>query len=73
VRLSWIVVLAAGCAAQATGYDAADPTKLTCPCDDAETCYRSSAEVDKRGENAQTGEQLLVLSQCACFEGSMAG
>jgi hypothetical protein len=57
----------------ATGYDPHDPTHLTCPCDDPQTCYDEAAELDKRGETAETGEQLLVLSQCACLEGSLAG
>ncbi|HEY1958282.1 MAG TPA: hypothetical protein VGH28_21845 [Polyangiaceae bacterium] len=61
------------CGPQVTGYDVSDPTKLTCPCDDPDTCYESAAQLDQRGENAETGEKLLELSQCACLEGSYAG
>ncbi len=69
-----LAVTLAACAASATGYDAKDPTKLTCPCDDPRTCYEAAADLDTaRGETAETGEQLLLLAQCACFEGSMAG
>jgi TPR repeat protein len=66
-------VIAFACAPQATGYDASDPTKLTCPCDDPQTCYESAARLDEQGETAETGEQLLELAQCACLEGSFAG
>ncbi len=66
-------ILFCACGAQVTGYDASDPTKLTCPCDDGATCYEAAAQLDKGGETAETGEQLLELSQCACLEGSMAG
>ena len=65
--------IAFACAPQLTGYDASDPTKLTCPCDDPQTCYESAARLDEQGETAETGEQLLELAQCACFEGSVAG
>jgi hypothetical protein len=66
-------VITIGCGAQVTGYDPNDPTHLTCPCDDPDTCYEQAATLDKQGETAETGEKLLELSQCACLEGSFAG
>lgn len=65
----------AACASkQAGGYDAADPTKLSCACGDANECYEAaSALAEDKGENAGTGERLLVFAQCACFEGDPGG
>lgn len=55
------------------GYSASDPGEITCGCHDGQSCYDAAAEVDARGENGSTGEALLYYSQCACFQGSMAG
>jgi hypothetical protein len=72
--MRWAIAVAlVACGAQVTGYDPKDPTHLVCPCDDPQTCYDQAAELDKRGETAETGEELLELSQCACLEGSMGG
>lgn len=64
----------AACAGATPGYDAADPTKITCECHDGESCYEAAAEAgSRRGETDESGEELLYLAQCACFQGSMAG
>jgi len=73
VRALIVAIVPIACGTQVTGYDPNDPTHLTCPCDDPQTCYEQAAELDKQGETAETGEKLLELSQCACLEGSMAG
>jgi hypothetical protein len=64
--------LVSGCAVD--GYDPQAPTKVTCGCGDGDACYQGGAQLaSASGETAETGEQLLYFSQCACFEGSMAG
>ena len=69
-----LIVLVACFGPQVTGYDAADPTRLVCPCDDGDTCYESAAKLaEQQGETAETGEPLLEYAQCACLEGSYAG
>ncbi len=56
------------------GYHPQNPTELTCPCDDGQSCYQMTVELaEQRGETAETGEGLLALAQCACFQGSSAG
>ncbi len=67
-------LLLASCAGKAPGYSASSPTEITCGCHDGATCYDETAALaTKRGENADSAEELLYLSQCACFQGSMAG
>jgi hypothetical protein len=69
-----LVILLASCAGKAPGYSASSPTEITCGCHDGATCYDETAALaTKRGENADSAEELLYLSQCACFQGSMAG
>ena len=56
------------------GYDPDDPTKVVCGCHDGQTCFEAAtALANEKGENAETGEDLLYYTQCACFQGSMAG
>lgn len=63
-----------GCLFSTGGYDADDPTKVTCACGDGVSCYEGAADLaSKKGENAETGEHLLYLAQCACFQGTPAG
>ncbi len=62
------------CAVKAPGYSASSPTQITCGCHDGATWYDETAALaTRRGENADSAEELLYLSQCACFQGSMAG
>jgi TPR repeat protein len=63
------------CAGKAPGYSASSPTEITCGCHDGATfCYDETAALAaKRGENADSAEELLYLSQRACFQESMAG
>jgi hypothetical protein len=64
--------LVAACAAP--GYNPARPTEIVCGCHDGASCYDAVAAVAKaRGENAESGEELLYLAQCACFQESFAG
>lgn len=72
-RAAFAAAALVACFAQRTGYDPKDPTRLVCPCDDADACYGAAAALDQRGETAETGEELLELAQCACLEGSFAG
>jgi hypothetical protein len=66
--------LLAACASDPPGYSATQPTKIVCGCHDGATCYDATAALaSRRGENADTAEELLYLAQCACFQESMAG
>jgi hypothetical protein len=66
----FVVAFVACVHAQQLGYQPSDPGNLVCPCDDADTCYQEAARLDQeKGEKAETAEQLMVYSQCACFEG----
>lgn len=68
------LVLIAACTPSVPGYSKSQPSHLTCGCDGAQACYDGAAHLaESRGETADTGEELLYLAQCACFEGSMAG
>ena len=59
---------------RAPGYDPSHPSKITCGCHDGQSCVEGATRVaSQRGETAETGEELLYYSQCACFQGSMAG
>ncbi len=65
---------AVACGGGTPGYDANDPTKLTCGCHDGGACYAAAAATAERlGETGESAEELLSLSQCACFQGSRAG
>ena len=73
-RTSAALLFTACLSGNTPGYSASSPTEITCGCHDGQSCYDAAAEIDKtRGENASTGEELLYYSQCACFQGSMAG
>jgi TPR repeat protein len=66
--------LLAACASDPPGFSATQPQKIVCGCHDGATCYdATSALASRRGENADTAEELLYLAQCACFQESMAG
>lgn len=66
--------LLASCASEQPGYSPTQPTKIVCGCHDGATCYEETARLaSKRGENAETAEELLYLAQCACFQESFAG
>src|SRR4030095_14411507 len=50
------------------------PSRVVCGCHDGDTCFQAATELaSEKGENAETGEELLYLTQCACFQGSFAG
>ena len=67
-------VTAVACLGGTPGYDPQDPTKIVCGCHDGQSCYDAAAEMDTRlGETGESAEELLYLSQCACFQDSMAG
>jgi hypothetical protein len=56
------------------GYDPAHPTEIVCGCHDGTSCYDATAALaSQKGETADSGEELLYLSQCACFQESRAG
>ena len=56
------------------GYNPKHPSEVICGCHDPDTCYQGASDLaSSRGENAETGEELLYFAQCACFEGSRAG
>jgi TPR repeat protein len=47
---------------------------VTCGCHDGPSCYDEAAQLaSRRGEQAATAEELMYLTQCACFQGSSAG
>jgi TPR repeat protein len=59
---------------QAPGYSTSDPGQVTCGCEGGADCYRAASDLaSTSGEKDSTGEQLLYLAQCACFQGSVAG
>jgi TPR repeat protein len=69
-----LLALLASCVSEQPGYSPTQPTKIICGCHDGATCYEETAKLaSKRGENADTAEELLYLAQCACFQKSMAG
>jgi hypothetical protein len=72
-RFSLCALAMYGCSAAADGYDPSSPTHYTCGCDGADACYEAAASLDGKGEKAETGEELLYLSQCACSQGSVGG
>ncbi|CAN5640544.1 hypothetical protein BH09MYX1_BH09MYX1_30090 [soil metagenome] len=74
LTLSLFGALLVACLGGTPGYDAKDPTVIVCGCHDGQTCYDAAAEADSRlGETDESAEQLLYLSQCACFQDSIAG
>jgi hypothetical protein len=70
-----VAALLSSCGLFATpGYDPDDPSKVVCGCHDGQTCFEeATALANDKGETAETGEDLLYLTQCACFQGSVAG
>jgi hypothetical protein len=64
----------AGCAASAPGYSKSNPTHITCGCEPGDACFEAAGQLaSSRGETAETAEELLYLTQCACFQGTMGG
>lgn len=70
-----LAALAGACGLfQTPGYSPSNPAEITCGCHEGTECYQGAAELAKtRGENAATAEELMYFTQCACFQGSMAG
>jgi hypothetical protein len=74
----WLIAAAIFCGACAIdrepGWSARNPTEVICGCHDGDSCYEGAAQLAaRRGETADTAEELLYFSQCACFQGSLAG
>lgn len=56
------------------GYSRSDPQEITCGCGTGDECFEEAGRLShERGENEETGERLLYLAQCACFEGTVGG
>jgi hypothetical protein len=75
-RLLLVAVLSSACGAlfPAPGYSTSNPGQVSCRCDDGATCYQAAFDLaSTSGEKDSTGERLMYLAQCACFQGSIAG
>jgi len=75
-RLLFVAALSPACAAvvQEPRYSASNPGQVSCGCEDGVACYQAASDLaSTRGEKDSTGEQLVYLAQCACFQGSAAG
>src|SRR5258708_19937432 len=69
-----LLVLVSACASHPPGYGADTPGVVTCGCHDGDLCFQQAADyAAAHGENDASGEQLLYLTQCACFQESYAG
>jgi hypothetical protein len=71
-----LVVSTAACwpEAREPGYGKSEPGTITCGCHDGTTCFEETGRIaEARGETAESAEDLLYYSQCACFQGSVGG
>jgi hypothetical protein len=74
MRLARLLVLLSACASQTPGYGVDKPGVVTCGCHEGDECYQQATDyAAAHGENDVSGEQLLYLTQCACFQESYAG